>query len=133
MSGAQGGAQQIVSRIAYNEIDMVLLFRDPLTTKTNEITENNLLHECDVHNIPIATNIATAEVLIHGLERGDLDWRNIVNPQIKIPLSSSLFAACPAFSPKRRRAGRFGFCLKKIAPRSRVGLSLGAFSKKDYP
>lgn len=80
MSGAQGGAQQIVSRIAYNEIDMVLLFRDPLTTKTNEITENNLLHECDVHNIPIATNIATAEVLIHGLERGDLDWRNIVNP-----------------------------------------------------
>ena len=81
MSGAQGGAQQIVSRIAYNEIDMVLLFRDPLTTKTNEITENNLLHECDVHNIPIATNIATAEVLIHGLERGDLDWRNIVNPK----------------------------------------------------
>ena len=80
MSGAQGGAQQIVSRIAYNEIDMVLLFRDPLTTKTNENTENNLLHECDVHNIPIATNIATAEVLIHGLERGDLDWRNIVNP-----------------------------------------------------
>lgn len=74
MSGAQGGAQQIVSRIAYNEIDMVLLFRDPLTTKTNEITENNLLHECDVHNIPIATNIATAEVLIHGLERGDLAW-----------------------------------------------------------
>ena len=81
MSGTQGGAQQIVSRIAYNEIDMVLLFRDPLTTKTNEITENNLLHECDVHNIPIATNIATAEVLIHGLERGDLDWRNIVNPK----------------------------------------------------
>ena len=81
MSGAQGGAQQIVSRIAYNEIDMVLLFRDPLTTKTNEITENNLLHECDVHNIPIATNIATAEVLIHGLERGGLDWRNIVNPK----------------------------------------------------
>ena len=81
LSHAHGGSQQIGARIAYNEIDMVLLFRDPLTTKTNEITENNLLHECDVHNIPIATNIATAEVLIHGLERGDLDWRNSVNPK----------------------------------------------------
>ena len=45
-----------------------------------EPNEMNLLRLCDVHNIPIATNIATAEVLIHGLERGDLDWRNIVNP-----------------------------------------------------
>ena len=46
----------------------------------HEPNEMNLLRLCDVHNIPIATNIATAEVLIHGLERGDLDWRNIVNP-----------------------------------------------------
>lgn len=81
LSGVQGGAQQVASRVACNEIDMVLFFRDPLATKTNETNENNLLRLCDVHNIPIATNIATAEVLIHGLERGDLDWRNIVNPK----------------------------------------------------
>ena len=81
LSGVQGGAQQVASRVACNEIDAVLFFRDPLATKVNEVNENNLLRLCDVHNIPIATNIATAEVLIHGLERGDLDWRNIVNPK----------------------------------------------------
>lgn len=81
LSGVQGGAQQVASRVACNEIDVVLFFRDPLATKENETNENNLLRLCDVHNIPIATNIATAEVLIHGLERGDLDWRNIVNPK----------------------------------------------------
>ena len=63
-----------------DEIDLLLFFRDPMTSKTHEINEMNMLRLCDVHNIPVATNIATAEVLIHGLERGDLDWRNIVNP-----------------------------------------------------
>ena len=81
LSGGQGGAQQIASRVACNEIEMVLFFRDSLSGKEVEVNENNLLRLCDVHNIPIATNIATAEVLIHGLERGDLDWRNIVNPK----------------------------------------------------
>lgn len=80
LSGSQGGDQQIGSRIACNEIDILLFFRDPLIAQTNEPTEMNLLRLCDVHNIPLATNIATAEVLIHGLERGDLDWRDIVNP-----------------------------------------------------
>ena len=75
LSGSQGGGEQIASRIACNEIDMVLLFRDPISAKPNEPNDNTLLRLCDVHNIPIATNIATAEVLIHGLERGDLDWR----------------------------------------------------------
>lgn len=75
------GAQQISARVACNEIDMVLFFRDPLLKLENEKKEHDLLRLCDVHNIPIATNIATAEVLIHGLERGDLDWRNIVNPK----------------------------------------------------
>lgn len=79
LSGDQGGDQQIASRIACNEIDMVLFFRDPLTVKAHEPNEMNLLRLCDVHNIPIATNIATGEMLIHGLERGDLDWREIVN------------------------------------------------------
>ncbi len=78
LSGAQGGSQQIAARIGCDEIDLVLLFRDPLNPKPHEPDEKVLLRLCDVHNIPVATNIATAELLIHGLERGDLDWRNIV-------------------------------------------------------
>ena len=78
LGGSQGGDQQIAARIACNEIDMLLFFRDPLTPKPNEPNDVNLLRLCDMHNIPFATNIATSEVLIHGLERGDLDWRNIV-------------------------------------------------------
>ena len=78
LAGSQGGAQQIASRIGCDEIDLLLLFRDPLNPKPNEPDEQALLRLCDVHNIPVATNIATAEVLIHGLERGDLGWRDIV-------------------------------------------------------
>ena len=78
LSGPQGGDQQIGARIAYNEIDLVLFFRDPLNPKPNEANDMDMLRLCDMHNIPVATNIATAEVLIHGLERGDLDWRNIL-------------------------------------------------------
>ena len=82
LSGPQGGDQQIAARIACNEVDLLLFFRDPLTAKSDEPNDMNLLRLCDMHNIPVATNIATAEVLIHGLERGDLDWRNILNPKI---------------------------------------------------
>lgn len=78
LGGSQGGDQQIAARIACNEVDMLLFFRDPLNPKPSEPNDMNLLRLCDMHNIPVATNIATAEVLIHGLERGDLDWRNIV-------------------------------------------------------
>ena len=81
LSGKQGGDQQISARIAYDEIDLLLFFRDALADKTREVNEMDMLRLCDVHNIPLATNIATAEVLIHGFERGYLDWRNIVNPQ----------------------------------------------------
>ncbi len=83
LSGPQGGDQQIGSRIAYNEIDLVLFFRDPLTAHPHEPDVEALLRLCDVHNIPIATNMATAEVLIHGLQRGDLAWRDILNPKNK--------------------------------------------------
>ena len=76
--GAAGGCQQISSKISCNEIDLLLFFRDPLNPKPSEPDERALLRLCDVHNIPVATNIATAEMLIHGLERGDLDWREIV-------------------------------------------------------
>ena len=78
LAGSQGGTQQIASRIACGEIDALLLFRDPLNPRPNDPDVQVLLHLCDVHNIPVATNIATAEVLIHGLERGDLDWRDIL-------------------------------------------------------
>lgn len=78
LGGSQGGVQQIASRIGCNEIDLLLMFGDPLNPKSDEADERSLLRLCDVHNIPVATNIATAELLIHGLERGDLDWRDIV-------------------------------------------------------
>ena len=78
LSGSQGGSQQIASRISYNEIDLLLFFRDPIAEKPSEPNDNTLLRLCDVHNIPLATNIATAEALIHALERGDLDWRDNV-------------------------------------------------------
>lgn len=80
LSGSQGGDQQIAARISCNEIDLLLFFRDPLSPKSHEPNEMTLLRLCDVHNIPVATNIATAEALIHALERGDLDWRTLVNP-----------------------------------------------------
>lgn len=79
LSGSQGD-QQIAARISCNEIDLLLFFRDPISVKPHEPNDMNLLRLCDVHNIPVATNIATAEALIHALKRGDLDWRDIVNP-----------------------------------------------------
>jgi len=78
LGGAQGGTQQIASHIGCDEIDLLLLFRDPINSHPNEPDYQELIRLCDVHNIPFATNIATAEMLIHGLERGDLDWREIV-------------------------------------------------------
>ncbi len=81
LSGAHGGEQQIASRISYNEIDVLLYFRSTNPKPVVSETEYNLLRMCDIHNVPVATNIATAEVLITALERGDLDWREIVNPR----------------------------------------------------
>ena len=78
LSFAHGGGQQIGARIAYNEMDMVLFFVDP----NDSSTEKELLYIsrlCDQNNIPFASNVATAEMLVLGMDRGDLDWRNIVN------------------------------------------------------
>ncbi len=75
LNGEQGGGQQISSRISCNEIDLLLFFRDPLSTRQMGQNEADLIRLCDVHNIPVATNIATGEALIHALARGDLDWR----------------------------------------------------------
>ncbi|MDO4503937.1 MAG: methylglyoxal synthase [Clostridia bacterium] len=81
LSGEQGGCQQIASRISCGEIDMVIFFRG--SSSTNFVREeNDLLRLCDVHTIPCATNIATAEALIHSLERGDLDWLTVGRPSV---------------------------------------------------
>lgn len=79
LSHNQGGHQQVDARIAYNEVDMVLLFTDPNRVdpwEDQQIVQT--IHLCDTHNVPIATNVATAEMLIMGLQRGDLDWRELV-------------------------------------------------------
>ena len=81
MSSNQGGCQQIGSRIAYNELDMVLYFCDPQLVDEYQNSVLDIVRLCDQHNVPFASNVATAEVLIHGLKRGDLDWRDIVNPK----------------------------------------------------
>lgn len=82
LTGEQGGEQQIATRIAYNEIDILLYFRD---TRPEAILDEKeaaeLLLACDRYNIPVATNIATAEALITALDRGDFDWRNFINPR----------------------------------------------------
>lgn len=80
MSFYHGGGQQIGARIAYNELDMVLCFDDPNTKEPSpDIIYISRL--CDKNNIPYASNIATAEMLVLGLARGDLDWREVVNPK----------------------------------------------------
>ncbi len=81
LSGPLGGYQQIAARIAYNEIDFLIFLRDPLNSETVENDIDELIKLCDIHTIPVATNLATAEVLILGLERGDFGWRDIVNPK----------------------------------------------------
>jgi len=81
LPGATGGEQQIASRVAYDEVDLVLMFRDPDEKYALEPEINELLRNCDRNSIPVATNVATAEVLIQGLARGDLGWRDIVRPR----------------------------------------------------
>lgn len=80
MSGSHGGEEQIASRVAYNEIDVLLCFRDTRPTAKINTAEYELLRMCDTYNIPVATNLATAEVIVTALDRGDLDWREIYNP-----------------------------------------------------
>lgn len=81
LPGTQGGIQQITSRVTYNEIDIVIYLRDANRSVDSLMRDYALIRECDVNNVPLATNIATAETLICALDRGDLDWREIVNPR----------------------------------------------------
>ncbi len=79
LSHNQGGHQQVDARIAYNEIDLVLMFTDPNGIDPWEDQQIvHTIHLCDTHNVPVATNLASAEMLILGLQRGDLDWREMV-------------------------------------------------------
>ena len=80
LSHEHGGIQQIGARIAYNEIDMVLFFTEPQSDDLDDDVRY-IRKLCDQYNIPLAANVATAEMLILGLERGDLDWRDIVSPK----------------------------------------------------
>jgi methylglyoxal synthase len=77
-SGPYGGDQQIGAKIAEDQMDLVIFLRDPLTAQPHEPDIMALLRLCDVHNVPVATNLATAEGLIRALERGDFDWRRAV-------------------------------------------------------
>ncbi len=79
LSCEHGGAQQIGARISYNEIDMVLFFSDPQAHNLDS-DQDLIIRLCDQYNIPVATNVATAEMLIMGLARGDLDWRESIKP-----------------------------------------------------
>ncbi len=76
LAGHLGGEQQLAIEIEHNHIDMLIFMRDPLTPKTHEPDVNNIVKLCDTHNIPLATNVATAELLVKALDRGDLDWRD---------------------------------------------------------
>ena len=81
LAGSSGGTEQIASLISYNEIDLVFYFRSTNPSDTVYEGETNLLRMCDVHNVPLATNIATAEALVTALENGMLNWRELVNPR----------------------------------------------------
>lgn len=74
-SGPIGGDQQIGAMIANEEMDIIFFFRDPLTAQPHEPDVSALMRLCDVHYIPLATNLAAAEVFINGLMRGDLNWK----------------------------------------------------------
>lgn len=75
LAGHLGGMQQMAAQIEHNEMDLVIFLRDPFPPKTHEPDVNNVIRLCDSYNIPLASNLATAELLIKALDRGDLEWR----------------------------------------------------------
>jgi methylglyoxal synthase len=77
LPGETGGTRQLASQIEQGNLDLIIFLRDPLHAKAKEPEVSSILRLCDIYNIPIATNLATAELLIKALERGDLEWRNI--------------------------------------------------------
>ena len=77
LAGPLGGMQQLGSQIAQNDIDALIFLRDAMVPKSHEPNVNDVVRLCDMHNIPMATNLATAELVILAIDRGDLDWREM--------------------------------------------------------
>ncbi len=77
LSGKLGGVEQLAAQIEHNEIDMLILLRDPVSPKPYESSTSDIIRLCDMYNIPVATNLASAELLIKALDRGDLEWREM--------------------------------------------------------
>ena len=78
LAGHLGGEQQLGAQVAHNDIDLVIFLRDPVAQKQYEPDINSVLRLCDIHNIPLASNLATAEALLLALDRGDFNWREIL-------------------------------------------------------
>ncbi|MDX8046138.1 methylglyoxal synthase [Gracilibacillus sp. S3-1-1] len=76
-SGPLGGDQQIGAKIATNEMDLIIFFRDPLTAQPHEPDISALMRLCDVYQIPLVTNVGGAEVLIRALDAGFFEWRSL--------------------------------------------------------
>lgn len=77
LAGHIGGEEQIGAMIEQGQIDLMIFFRDPLSARPNEPDINKVIRLCDTHNVPLATNIASAEMLLKSLEKGDLEWREM--------------------------------------------------------
>ncbi|MBQ4068972.1 MAG: methylglyoxal synthase [Lachnospiraceae bacterium] len=77
LAGHLGGEQQMGISIEQNHLDLIIFLRDPLSPKMHDPDFNNLFRLCDIHNIPLATNLATAELLVKSLEHGDMEWREM--------------------------------------------------------
>ena len=76
LAGHLGGTQQLGAQVESNDMDLVIFLRDPLNPKSHEPDVNNIVKLCDTHNIPLATNLATAELLIKAMENGDIEFRD---------------------------------------------------------
>ena len=77
LAGSLGGQQQLGAQIAQNDIDALIFLREPYAPKPNDPDLNDVIRMCDTYNIPLATNLATAELIILSIDRGDLDWREM--------------------------------------------------------
>jgi methylglyoxal synthase len=77
LAGHLGGEQQLGAQIEQNQVDLVIFLRDPLAPQSHEPDASNVVRLCDIHKIPLATNLATAELLIKSMDRGDMEWREI--------------------------------------------------------
>jgi methylglyoxal synthase len=77
LPGETGGVRQLTSQIEQGNLDMIIFLRDPSPEYDGEPDLSSVIRLCDMYNIPIATNLATAELLIHALERGELEWRDV--------------------------------------------------------